>query len=352
MTSDARRQHYVPRFYLRGFAGPDGLIQILDRKNRRFPAARGPKALCVEDYFYGVEARVRDDVSQAIEGAFQEMENRLGNEVPKICSAIELDREMTPQGRYALAMLMSMLWIRGSAMREQVSRMQTDVLKTSMAMLADHDRFEARIREQGTLRGETPDDEAVNALRNRLAAGDYDPKWNNSLHLSMLDEIPNWANLFNVQDWLILINESGLPFVTSDNPVGVFEPEREGFPVTFVERTHCLALSPQLCLIASCPDRMGPEGQLFRRIVGPSEVQGIRWENLRLGHQARFVYANSREPLTHILEYLLASPRPKPQQTRNFSVRYTGGERPPHDGAPAPRGRGGGQSRKVRAASE
>jgi hypothetical protein len=54
----------------------------------------------------------------------------------------------------------------------------------------------------------------------------------------------------------VYANKTQESFVTSDNPVAVVVPERQGFfGPTFLQRTHYFALSPELCIEAVYPDR-------------------------------------------------------------------------------------------------
>lgn len=62
MPQITKKQHFVPKFYLKRFAR-NGQIQVCDVRAKRILKAYGYKSVCYEKFFYGVETGVQDEVS-------------------------------------------------------------------------------------------------------------------------------------------------------------------------------------------------------------------------------------------------------------------------------------------------
>lgn len=84
-----KRQHYIPRFYLNGFADEEGKLFALRRDQITFEGGCFPtnvKDVCVEKYFYEVRCSDSRFVEiGAVEGWLSRMEHFLAPRIRKIC---------------------------------------------------------------------------------------------------------------------------------------------------------------------------------------------------------------------------------------------------------------------------
>ena len=306
---ETKHQHYVPRFYLRRFVGPDNLIRSLDIQSRRLPNPTGPAKICQHDFFYGLVTGERDEVSQRIERGFQGVEDKIASRLPSIEATILNRSAISDDDKEILSLLISLLWIRGPAMRNQVNEMSTQVAKKMMEFVTHSGQLGPHMRRAALDRGEDPeiDPEVLKAAEDMMTSGEYDLKWNNSLHLRMLNDFKNYARLFSAQYWYVLVNESQVPFVTADNPVAVQQPPNEGiFGTPFMGRTHHFALNPQVRIVCTPPATGVLEGakSLKRRTLFARNAPYVEQLNLVTASQAiQFVYADRSEPLKTLLDF-------------------------------------------------
>lgn len=116
-----RRQHFVSQFYLRKFVNSAGELEVLDVPQRKILEPRTPKAVCYEEFFYGAATGKLDEVSQQIEKLFQQMEDSIAKQLDPIIAKLLNYSQIDDEEKWLIAFLMSMLWIRGPAMREQIN---------------------------------------------------------------------------------------------------------------------------------------------------------------------------------------------------------------------------------------
>ncbi len=210
-------QHYVPQFYLRKFTNSEGKLEILNCELRKVVLSRTPKSVCNEEYFYSVHNK-KDDISQKIEKALQNVEDKISKLYDGIVARIIDCREITSYDKLIISTFMSMQYLRGPYMRKQIKRMD-ESLQTQLA-------------ERGTV----------------LERAD-----NNIIHLRLLDEMEGFRNLLFHKDWLIYISKSSKKFVTSDNPVTEIFPEWTGkyfYGPSFMQKTHIFSLTPEILITA------------------------------------------------------------------------------------------------------
>ncbi len=117
------KQHFVPQFYLRRFANQSNEIEVLDVEERRILTSRSPASVSYQDFFYGITTGTPDEMSQQVERLFEVVENEIASELDRIIDDILSNRHVSDRDRWIIALLMSMLWIRGPAMRGQINQM-------------------------------------------------------------------------------------------------------------------------------------------------------------------------------------------------------------------------------------
>ena len=134
---------------------------------------------------------------------------------------------------------------------------------------------------------------------NRLIeSGEYDfRETNNASHLNFIDEdkVNGFYNLLLAKKWRIILSEGPYHFITSDNPVAEVIPPRTGLiPVTFMDRRHLLALTPNILIETVRPDDMDPEQQPVDRLsYHTANAKGVLMFNAVLANNAhQFAYAS------------------------------------------------------------
>jgi hypothetical protein len=265
-SQEVVRQHYVPQFYLRRFTNDQNELEVFDAPARAIGKPIGPKGVAYENYFYGVETGKPDEISQEVEKYFGEIEDLIGKNFDRLVEVVMGQGALDPGDKWLVSLLMSMLWIRGPAMRQTMNRMGEDLVKQVSTRIFGDSRMDRQFDKFDKASGETTPKEMREAVKQMVLEGKYNVEFTNAHHLALLGSVENFANLFFGQNWLVFISRCEKKFITTDNPVAIIVPKREGFwGPTFLERTHIFALARHP---HHCPGLGRVRGEIAARTVG------------------------------------------------------------------------------------
>jgi hypothetical protein len=182
-------QHYVPRFYLEGYADLNGMVWVFDKLARRIFSAK-PENIAGENYYYDVpKIESSLGLNQPLEKAFWQHESEASKLIGYLDWSVFEDDfpPLHPNNRQVLAMHMILQIMRVPKYRE--------LLSESISLTNDEDLE--------PLKTFINDDErAIHAFT------------------FMQDEtINNWAEMLADQIWTFARNTTDSPFYTSDNLV-------------------------------------------------------------------------------------------------------------------------------------
>jgi len=301
-----RNQHYVPQFYLRYFTNNKGELERFDCKDRQILSPKGPKGVCSEDFYYGVQTGTHDEISQQVEKYFQDLENYISPQINPVFTKIINHSEIQLTDKWNISFLMSMIWIRGPEMREQINKMAGDMIKhtTKFIFSTKPELLDEIDRKVGWKEGDENIRERCRAL---ILNGDLNVVVDNSQHMLMFKSISNFANLFYGQDWIVYISKADRTFVTTDNPVVVVIPKTKGFyGPTFFQRTHYFALTPNICIVAREPHSF--DGKKFHRktLFSKDSWQIIDLNFLLGGYANQYAYSCDKKNFEDIVDKIKA----------------------------------------------
>ncbi|MCW5716751.1 MAG: DUF4238 domain-containing protein [Bauldia sp.] len=155
----AKRHHYVPEFYLKGFSVPrkkGHQTTVIDRNGHSFQTAI--KNVAAETGFNTIEAPQPD----AVENAFAAIESEIAPALERICSSRSLQNT---EDREVLMYFIAWLAIRNPRFRETFRKFQSDVSTQIMSLaLASRERWEGQVKQMvaaGASKGAGPDYEVV-----------------------------------------------------------------------------------------------------------------------------------------------------------------------------------------------
>ena len=298
--SITKKQHYVPRFYLKRFADQYGVLQVLDVKHNRLGSPKSYSGLGYSLYFYAVKTGISDDVSQYVEQWLQQFENAIARELPSIIDKIINNEHIDDNDRYILAALMSMLWLRSPSMRTQLSKINEDLMKKIMGFYAP-ERVDRCIKETGIKMS----DERRAKLIKIMETGSYDLRFNNVQHLKLMAETigfnsPGFANMFFGQKWKIYIARGKQRFITSDSPVVEWWlPPRTFDGASFLERNKYFALTPEIFFELTYP--IG-SNKIKRKAILEDEDDTVSLFNILIAaHSYRFAYSGDKKLLESLI---------------------------------------------------
>lgn len=258
--------HYVPRFYLKGFASGDSLWVYDSLLGQSFKST--PKSVANENEMYG-----------------DELERSLANhvEAPAI-PAIEKIRRgdgLSVRDREALSRYIINLWKRVPKGRDRVAARIPEVAESVRKDLHDVIERISLSEPEGLLKGEARKARVDSVIDSCIDAPSPDI-WRSVL-AKPGSGLPESALLD--MNWNFLQAKGKDFFLTCDNPVFFFESEGVGSPQSEVT----LPLSSSVCLWAHRHSPRLPQFYEARRVV----VKAI---NRRIAFNAsRFVFSERRE---------------------------------------------------------
>lgn len=295
-----KKQHYVPRFYLKRFADQHGTLQVLDVKNNRLGSPKSYSGLGYSRYFYAVKTGVPDDVSQRVEQWLQQFENAIAQELTSIIDKILNNDHIDDNDRHILAVLMSMLWLRSPSMRTQLNKMKESITKKIMGFYAPK-RVNRYVKETGIKMS----DERRAELIKTMETGSYSLRFNNAQHLKFMTETlgfngSGFANMFFGQKWKIYIARGKKRFITSDGPViEWWLPPQTFYGASFLERNKYFALTPEIFFELTYP--IG-SNKIKRKTIFESGDNTIALFNILLAaHSHKFAYSGDRKLLENLI---------------------------------------------------
>lgn len=244
------RQHYVPKFYLKNFENSNHLIERCDVKNALMLKPVGKSGLCYENYFYGLITGEEDDISQYIERWLKNKEDILANELPRLIKLFKSNERIESGDKQLVAFFLVMMHFRGPTFRKQLNAMMQSGIEQEKKILANFPKEAVA----NYYKKRYANSMSYSDLEGLVSGEVKNPRFNNSLHLMMMNDMLGFSNMIWGQDWLIYNNNSNTEFVTSDNPFSAEPEERKGlYGYSFMDYTYHFTLTPELHIVTRSP---------------------------------------------------------------------------------------------------
>ncbi|WP_435068507.1 DUF4238 domain-containing protein [Haloplanus sp. C73] len=191
MRDEKVSQHYVPRLHLRRFStNPDSnSVYCYDKQNKRsFPT--GVDSTATEDFFYDGKTELVPEMENFLEN----LEGRVGTPYDKVVENQSISC-LTKKEKMTIALFLGVQMVRTrgsrSSMQGMVEGIEESVGRENMA-----EEFKEELDEM-------KDEESLRELQNNL----------------IKDASSDFANILAALDWHLFLNETDLPYYTSDFPV-------------------------------------------------------------------------------------------------------------------------------------
>lgn len=272
----------MPQAYLRAFADTNERLFAYRKNNPSEPHLRSIRDVAAENYYY---AQIKPDGSrdlETLEKLFQASENLWPDIVGYLAGGNQLpSRLLGPFYEF-----LGGLRVRGPASRDAME----------LALAEQVRAFGQIMEDRGDFAPPPPGLKEALAFQNLVIS--IDP--HQSLHL-MPSMLKGFAEVLDQVGFTVFVNRTGLPLVTSDNPIVYFDPtvpeERlrpysieNGPPIEIL-----LAITPSILLVGHS-DWAGPyshETIRFRECKNPQIIKRANRYTTRFAY--REVYANTRE---------------------------------------------------------
>jgi hypothetical protein len=253
----ARRHHYVPQCYLKGFVSnpKKPKLFVIDGKERRsFHTA--PANVAAERDFHRIE--VDGYAPDALEAALSGFETELSQALERIIATRSIKNT---DDRAYLFNLMALMAVKNPRLRENMRQFQEQIAKRILALaMATPERWASQIRSAEADGYVSPDeDEDYHKMREFVEADQYKITVPTGRHLAMeMKSLDTVLPFFFHRKWALFRTAPGKTgFVTSDHPVCLMwsDPaQREKFhgPGFGLRRTQIVfSISNELALIGA-----------------------------------------------------------------------------------------------------
>lgn len=211
-----KKQHYIPRFYLRRFSDTQGhanysndkknKIIVYDKKNK-YQYSSNVQDIACQKYFYDIKDSTNIDEKQLFEHTFSKLEDEFSIEINMLIKRCEQDENYftvlitSREEKEKLAFYIALQLFRTKKVRRKIEEtfkvFNNDRLKF----------FNAYLRH-------FPNGKAHKDLK--LIVDEQ------KIHLNLLaddENLNSYADFFVDSNWCFLRNVTNIPFIISDNPV-------------------------------------------------------------------------------------------------------------------------------------
>ena len=273
-SNHTKKQHYVPRFYLKNFVNQNGDLNVLNLKDERMEKPTHDKSVCYEYYFYAAKTGMPDELSQYIEKVFHPLENSIPKKLPDIINKIHKNQQILDDDRKIIANLMSMLWVRTPNMRNKIQQIANHTIKQ------------------------------VRKLNPKENIEPYKIK-NNIIHLDFINEvicnIDSFSNLFYNMNWIIYIARGKETFITSDSPVVEFyQPPTSPLESPNLKKTVFFPLTSQILIKLNFQSNLE---KIKPIIIFEEDEMKIKSLNMIISnHSQKYAFSNNEKNLIELLD--------------------------------------------------
>jgi hypothetical protein len=321
-----KKQHYVPQFYLKQFANPTGMLEVLDLKNKRIMKPHSYSAVAYARYFYAIEEGQHDQVSQEFEKWFAQIEDAIAREWSAIIERAE-NGAMNPRDFRIVSDFMSTQMLRTRAFQNQLRLNMENVDKILMKQQMENTDFEdgATVQYFQKILGKDVTKKDLDDAKALLISDDYSISRNNAQFLQhMINNVAGIANILYFQQWTVFKTLGQYKFITTENPVMEWMPKREEFwGASMIERKHYFAISPNCLIELSQPPLLDPfpsadeewpgeppphETVKYLNVTSADEV--LMYDGLLADHGGSYAYSTDRLELEELNNQIVNPGRP------------------------------------------
>jgi hypothetical protein len=287
---EKKNHHFVPKAYLKAFANDDGRLVVYRKERARQPLHLLPDEVAFHKYYYSQPLPGGAQDNNTLEGLFERSEAKWPAFLAKIRERSGVNRSLDYLREF-IALQRARVPAARDALEARLAAIVLSQLRT--------------LEKAGQLLPRPPSLRGVNILAT------IDP--HQSIH-GMLEVIAGAGEVLDRVGLAALVNKTGEPFITSDNPVCWFDPSQSDE----VLKPYVLSVSgPVFLLFPLAPDmlivgtsidreRFLREGFGFGATDNPNEVRVINRQICRFAYRAVISNVDGLQPL--VQEYASQSP--------------------------------------------
>jgi hypothetical protein len=218
--SDAKAQHYIPKFYLKGFTDKKGVLWVYE-KFKPMRESKPKNEAHHPDYYTHAEKGERDETA---ENVLMEVESKVAPIVRELSTPQYV---LTPENAGHLMIFVAIMFARVPSWREYLDNMAARTAKELHRKIAsDKERFYKSCadmeRSTGKLLGIDYEEMRQSILRENFDVLQESTAYNLGAMFTSALDVAEELKEFGYQT---LYAPAGKPFLTSDSPVFTLRPE-------------------------------------------------------------------------------------------------------------------------------
>jgi hypothetical protein len=278
-TPERKRHHFVSVTYLNSWAsGPGMKLHAYRSDCASKPLHVRPDEIAFENYYY---SQTRPDGTRDND-SFEELFGGVESNWPTVIAALEsqaLDRSVL-HWLYAMTTMMRTRVPAARDYNEEIMALET---RTSLKVFAEMGKLPDKLK-----RYEHELDTVDIAIERQRTLG------------KMGDDMRRFGDLTLRLGFELLINDTGVDFITSDNPVAYFDPNDAGIRHPYINNEKVelyFPLSPKVALHGANRLRRFGQTPRFRTIDGVAKVRAINRVTARFAYRLAFARDRSHDDL-------------------------------------------------------
>jgi hypothetical protein len=240
---------------------------------------------------------------------FGGFETQIAERLPTIIEHAR-DKQLSNGDLDTLAYMMALQRMRTERFRKMIQSFEADALKWVLQTTSQFPSAVAEMRKLADEKGLELTPELLEQTQQFFADGNYTIETDNTTHLKFLmsqERLEGFHNLFLSKQWNILKADKQYRFVTSDNPVAEWMPERTSpYGATFLQRKHYFPLTPDIMIESLNPPeemrRKPPAEFVVYRECTDDDV--LLFNMVIAQHSNDFLYSQQKAEFTELLRQL------------------------------------------------
>lgn len=254
-----KRHHYIPVFYLRGFAHKDSCLWVYDKDGKGMFES-SPEGIAYEKHYFSFITPHGEKDSETVENMMMNLESEFAKTVTKILNC----EELFVKDRITFALFVSSMMVRVPNMRDNIRKSTAEMIKHISVFMASHkENFERMMgryeKDTGNKVGMSLEEFRQWMLNPDNYTVDVDPQYAIGMALSLLE---GFAKVLFQMRWAFINATDDYKYMTSDNPLNYIDPThnpRSFYGVGLANKNIevSLPLSRNVCAFGSWKYREG-----------------------------------------------------------------------------------------------
>jgi hypothetical protein len=254
-----KRHHYIPVFYLNGFANKDGCLYVYD-KNDKSVFESSPEGVAYENHYFSFMTPEGEKDSETVENNIMLLEG----EFARIIKKIHNHENLTVDDHMVFALFVASMMVRVPNMRDNIQKSTGEMTKHISVFMASHKENFERIMQKYEADTGKQIGMNVEELRQWMKNPDnynvtVDKQYSTATALSLLED---FARVFFQMKWAFLTATDDYKYMAGDNPLRYIDPTHNphsfyGVGLANKNIEVSLPLSKEICAFGSWKHKEG-----------------------------------------------------------------------------------------------